>query len=71
MDSQGAGPETVQLTAGSSPDHPGTYEATYIARTAGAYSVEAVVTQPDGKIAGRAVTGWASDPAAAEFGCRG
>jgi hypothetical protein len=57
----------VQLTAEPSADHPGTYEATYVAREAGAFSVEAVVTRPDGKMAGRAVTGWASDPAAAEF----
>ncbi len=57
----------VQLTAEPSADHPGNYEATYLAREAGAYSVEAVVTQPDGKMAGRAATGWASDPAAAEF----
>ena len=57
----------VQLAAEPSADQPGTYEATYVARTAGAYSVEAVVTQPDGKVAGRAAAGWASDPAAAEF----
>jgi uncharacterized membrane protein len=57
----------VQLTAELSANHPGTYEATYLAREAGAYSVEAVVTQPDGKVAGRAATGWTSDPAAAEF----
>jgi len=57
----------VQLTAEPSASGPGTYEATYIARAAGAYSVEAVVTQTDGKVAGRAATGWASDPAAAEF----
>ena len=29
--------------------------------------MEAVATQPDGKVAGRAVAGWTSDPAAAEF----
>ena len=57
----------VQLNAGPSADHPGTYEATYIAHDTGAYSVEAVVTQPDGKVAGRAAAGWTSDPAVAEF----
>ena len=57
----------VQITAEPSAGTPGTYEATYIARDAGAYSVEALVTQADGKVAGRAATGWTSDPAAAEF----
>ena len=57
----------VQLTAEPSATRPGTYEATYIAREAGAYSVEAAVTQADGKAGGQAAAGWASDPAAAEF----
>lgn len=57
----------VQLTAEPSASTPGTYEATYIARQTGAYSVEALVTQTDGKIAGQAAAGWVSDPAAAEF----
>ena len=57
----------VQMTAEASVANPGTYEATYIARDAGAYSVEAVVTQAEGKVAGRAAAGWTSDPAAAEF----
>jgi hypothetical protein len=57
----------VELTAEPSAANPGTYEATYIARDAGAYSVNAVVKQADGKIAGRAATGWTSDPAGAEF----
>ncbi|HEX5398240.1 MAG TPA: glutamine amidotransferase [Verrucomicrobiae bacterium] len=57
----------VQLTAEPSADQPGTYEATYVAHDTGAYSVEAMVTQPDGKVAGRAAAGWTSDPAVAEF----
>jgi uncharacterized membrane protein len=57
----------VQLTADPSAASPGTYEATYIARETGAYSVEALVTQADGKVAGQAAAGWTSDPAAAEF----
>jgi hypothetical protein len=52
----------IQLTADASPNRPGTYEATYIARDAGAYSVEARVTQPDGQVVGQASAGWASDP---------
>jgi uncharacterized membrane protein len=57
----------VEITADPSASNPGSYEATYIARDAGAYSVEAQVTTSDGKIAGQAVTGWTSDPAAEEF----
>jgi uncharacterized membrane protein len=63
-------PETqsfVRLTADPSASEPGIYIATYVARETGAYSVEATVTQADGKIAGRAATGWTSDPAAEEF----
>lgn len=57
----------VELTAEPSATNPGTYEASYVAREAGAYSVEAVVTSADGIVAGHAATGWASDPAAVEF----
>lgn len=57
----------VQLAAEPSADQPGTYEATYVAHDTGAYSVEALVTQSDGKVAGRAAAGWTSDPAVAEF----
>jgi len=57
----------VQLTADPSAGDPGTYTATYVARETGAYSVEASVTEAGGKIAGRAATGWTSDPAAEEF----
>lgn len=57
----------LQLTADASPTQPGTYEATYIARDAGAYAVNALVTQSDGKMVGAASAGWASDPAAVEF----
>jgi len=63
----GADTNYVQLTAEPSATRPGTYEATYIAREAGAYSVEALVTLADGRAAGQAAAGWASDPAAAEF----
>ena len=62
-----SGTNYLQITAEPSAGIPGTYEATYIAREGGAYSVEALVTQSDGKVAGRAAAGWTSDPAAAEF----
>jgi uncharacterized membrane protein len=57
----------IQFTADASPNRPGTYEATYVARDAGAYLVEAHVAQPDGKVVGQASAGWASDPSAEEF----
>jgi uncharacterized membrane protein len=57
----------VQLAADPSAGEPGSYTATYVAHETGAYSVEAVVTDADGKIAGRAAAGWTSDPAAEEF----
>jgi uncharacterized membrane protein len=61
----GAGP--LELNAEPSSTEPGTYEATYLAPEAGAYSVDARVTQPDGKLLGQAAAGWTSDPAAEEF----
>ncbi len=62
-----SGTNYLQITADPLPNAPGKYEATYVARDAGAYSVQAVVTEFDGKVAGRAMAGWASDPAAEEF----
>jgi hypothetical protein len=38
-----------------------------VVRDSGAYSVDALVTQSDGKVVGRAQAGWTSDPAADEF----
>ena len=63
----GADTNYVQITADPSATLPGTYQATYIARDAGAYSVAAQVTRADGRFAGRAAAGWASDPSAEEF----
>lgn len=57
----------VQITADSSPNRTGDYEATYIARDSGAYFVEARVTQADGQPIGQASAGWVSDAAADEF----
>jgi hypothetical protein len=57
----------VELTAEPSATEPGTYEATYVARNAGAYAVDALVTQADGKVVGRSAAGWTSDPAVDEF----
>jgi hypothetical protein len=58
---------SVRITAELSSAESGTYDATYVAREAGAYVAEATVTQADGRIAGKALTGWVSDPATEEF----
>ena len=63
----GAAARDLHLAADASPSQPGTYQADYIATEAGAWTVEAAATQSDGKMAGRASAGWASDPAAEEF----
>ncbi len=57
----------LELAADPSSTEPGRYEAMYVVGQAGAYSVGAVVTQPDGQVVGRAEAGWTSDPAADEF----
>jgi hypothetical protein len=62
-----AGSNYVRITADPLPNAPGKYEAVYVARDAGAYTVEAAAAQFDGTVAGRATAGWASDPAAEEF----
>jgi len=63
-------PESVsalELVAEPSAAEPGRYEATYVARQAGAYCVDALVTHPDGRAVGRAQAGWTADPAVDEF----
>jgi hypothetical protein len=67
LESSNASSATLELSADPSSSEPGTYEATYVAGQTGAYSVSAVVSQPDGQIVGRAESGWTSDPAADEF----
>jgi hypothetical protein len=65
--SQGASTNDLQLAADASANQPGTYQADYFATGPGACTVEAVATQSDGKMLGRAAAGWALDPAAAEY----
>ena len=60
-------PRGIELAAEPSATEPGRYEATYVMREAGAYCVDAVVTQPDGQVVGRAEAGWTADPAVDEF----
>jgi uncharacterized membrane protein len=57
---------TVKLKADAASE-PGLYEATYITRRAGAYRVDAIVSDANGAEVGRAEAGWTSDPAAEEF----
>jgi hypothetical protein len=68
-DSSGVSGETrpLELAADSSSAESGRYEATYVVRETGAYCVDAVVTQPDGQVVGRAAAGWTADPAVDEF----
>lgn len=58
---------SVQITAASSPNEIGLYEAVYVPRQTGGYAVEAVITDGNGLTAGQAEAGWSSDPAAEEF----
>jgi predicted RNA-binding Zn ribbon-like protein len=58
---------TVEVAADPSGAEPGRYEAMYVARQTGAYDVNAVVTQADGQVVGRAEAGWTADPAVDEF----
>lgn len=62
-----ADPRGVELAAEPSSTEPGRYEATYVVHQTGAYCVDAVVTQPDGQLVGRAEAGWTADPAVDEF----
>ena len=57
----------VTVEAESVPDLPGTFEASFTARDAGAYLAEADVVDTLGRPVGRAQAGWVSDPAADEF----
>lgn len=59
---------TIRLTAEALPATPGTYGASYVPREPGGYRAEAIVLDGNGAEVGRAETGWASDPAAEEFG---
>ena len=58
---------SVQITAESSPNEIGLYEAIYVPRQTGGYAVEAGITDRNGLTAGQAEAGWSSDPAAEEF----
>jgi uncharacterized membrane protein len=57
---------TVKIKAEAATE-PGIYEATYVARKAGAYRVDATVSDSNGAEIGKASAGWTSDPAAEEF----
>jgi hypothetical protein len=58
-----ADPRGIELPAEPSSTEP----ATYVVHQTGAYCVDAVVTQPDGQVVGRAEAGWTADPAVDEF----
>jgi uncharacterized membrane protein len=62
-----AGTNVIRLNAEPSLKEPGLYEASYVPRQTGGYRADAVATDANGVEVGRAVAGWASDPAAEEF----
>ena len=66
IEAGGKGTNTVKLKADAATE-PGLYETTYIARRAGAYRVDAIISDANGAEVGRAEAGWTSDPAAEEF----
>lgn len=65
--SDGTPPAPLKLTAQASPDEPGVSESTFVPRGAAAFRARAVAVNAAGAEAGRAETGWTSDPGAAEF----
>lgn len=58
---------TLELTAASSDQAPGTYVATFVARQAGPHRASVSVVAPDGSPLGRRETGWAVEPHTEEF----
>ena len=63
----GASTNRVTLTAEATPNEPGVFETTFIARQTGGYRAEATVVDSNGKLLGRDSAGWASEPLADEF----
>ena len=61
------GGEKLDLDAEPDPSEAGTYAATYVPRTPGAYRVVGKVTAPDGSVVGEREAGWAAQPLADEF----
>ena len=61
------GGEILGLDADPESSEPGTYRATYVPKTPGAYRVVASVAAPDGGSLGDRQAGWASQPGADEF----
>ena len=61
------GGDPVQLEAEPSLEEAGLYETTFVARDAGVYRADVVVTDGDGESVGAAQAGWAAQPAAEEF----
>lgn len=56
-----------RLRADADDEEAGTYVATYVPRSSGAYLARAVVTAADGSSLGEEETGWTAEPAAEEF----
>ena len=65
--SESASTNAVRLTAEAVLSESGLYEAMFVAREAGGYKTEAVVTDSSGVEVGRTEVGWTAEPAAEEF----
>ena len=65
--SESASTNAVRLTAEAVLSESGLYEAMFVAREAGGYKAEAVVTDSSGVEVGRTEVGWTAEPAAEEF----
>jgi hypothetical protein len=60
-------PLPIQIEAEPALSEPGLYQATYVPRQTGGYQATAHVTSGTGADLGKAMTGWSTDLAAAEF----
>ena len=67
MLSEGTPPAPLKLTAQPSAAEAGLSEAVFVPRAAAAFRARAVAVNAAGGTEGTALTGWVSDPAAAEF----
>ncbi|HWB02901.1 MAG TPA: hypothetical protein VG796_07755 [Verrucomicrobiales bacterium] len=63
----GDAPAALKLNAQPSTAEAGLSEATFVPRTAAAFRARATAVNAEGGTEGSAVTGWVSDPAAAEY----
>jgi hypothetical protein len=61
------GKRRIELTADSSAEVPGKYEATFVSRESGAYRAKVAVLAADGSQVGSRDSGWTIEPQSVEF----